>query len=89
MLVSILGSGDIQVNGYAEKLTTHISGSGNAALENLHGNTAKTLISGSGHIEIGSFATLDASISGSGSISYKGNPIVTKSITGSGSISKN
>lgn len=85
--ISLPGSGNINVNGAANKVDVTLNGSGNVDCSGLKAKSATAKINGSGNIQVYASSSLDASISGSGTIKYSGSPAsVTKSVSGSGNI---
>ena len=85
--LALPGSGVVNANGTATRLTTTIGGSGDEGLIGLSARNVRASISGSGTIMLTALDRLDAAISGSGSIVYLGNPaVVTKTVSGSGAV---
>jgi Putative auto-transporter adhesin, head GIN domain len=87
--LSINGSSQLRLDGSADKVKIHISGSGKIDADSLSAGEAKMHIEGSGSIECRVANLLDARIDGSGNIKYFGEPkTVRQSVNGSGSIEK-
>ena len=87
LVVDLSGSGNIAVDGVADRVTISLPGSGNIECKGLKAKSAKVTLMGSGTVTVYASETLDASVAGSGAIRYDGSPAqVTKSITGSGTI---
>jgi len=85
----VSGSGEITLNGIANKHELDISGSGKLKAYSLTTKISDINISGSGKAELTVTEQLIAKISGSGDVYYKGSPgTVNTSISGSGSIHK-
>jgi len=85
--VAIVGSGEIEAKGSADKLSASISGSGDLNLGGLKARDADATISGSGDIDLFVTGNLNAQVSGSGDIAYAGNPKnVNRSVSGSGDV---
>jgi hypothetical protein len=84
--LALIGSGNIEVNGATENVTSSILGSGNLNLPSLAANKADCNISGVGNIYINAIKELKVVISGKGKIEYSGNPVVNTTITGTGSV---
>lgn len=84
----ISGSGNLNISGKADKATVTISGSGNLTKKGLSVSDLKTVISGSGSVNLNAEGHINAVISGSGSVNYSGNANVEKRVSGSGSVRK-
>ncbi len=84
---SVLGSGEVDLEGATDSLTISIPGSGTVDAEGLRTSIASVSIDGSGSVIVDVSDELEASINGSGSIVYIGDPAVIESINGSGTIS--
>jgi hypothetical protein len=88
MEARITGSGDITLNGAADRLRAEITGSGDVRAGDLAAKDARVTVTGSGNATVLATEQLDASVAGSGDIRYSGNPSqVRKNVTGSGNIS--
>lgn len=83
---NISGSGDVDLEGKAERVDLSVAGSGGLDAVGLSAEEVSASISGSGFISCKADENLDASIAGSGSVIYSGDPEVKKSISGSGSV---
>lgn len=88
VIASSAGSGDIKLKGETKDLEVSMAGSGNFEGGELHTETTKVTIAGSGNADVHASVKLNAKIVGSGDVSYKGSPEVTSSIAGSGSVHK-
>jgi carbon monoxide dehydrogenase subunit G len=86
---SSAGSGNIRLAGETKDLEVSMAGSGDFEGADLHSETARVTIAGSGNADVHASVKLDAKIAGSGDVSYKGNPEVSSKIAGSGSVHKN
>ncbi len=87
LAVDLLGSGNIRVEGKAERVNISLPGSGNVFCDGLTARDAIVRLNGSGNVTVYADKSIDASLLGSGSIRYSGEPAqVSKSITGSGTI---
>ncbi len=87
LAVELPGSGNVRVEGKADRVNVSLAGSGNVFCDGLKASNAVVRLSGSGNVTVYADKSIDASILGSGSIRYSGEPAqVTKSITGSGTI---
>ena len=84
--IDISGSGDVTVDGTADRQTVTISGSGDYSARDLLSRNASAEISGSGNVTVNALDVLDAEISGSGNATYTGNPQVSQHISGSGEL---
>jgi hypothetical protein len=85
----VTGSGEIDLTGNVENLEATVTGSGEIDAEKLIAQSATTLVSGSGEIEVQAMNILEATIQGSGDINYIGTPkMINKKIVGSGEISQ-
>lgn len=82
----IRGSGDIKYNGSSAKHEIRISGSGDIEAFDLHTDTTKIDISGSGNCYVWAEEILDIYISGSGNVTYKGTPQLYVDLPGSGNV---
>lgn len=87
--VSILGAGDVEMDGFSgSTFALSISGSGNARFEDMHVTSLSVSVAGSGDILVsGSAENLDASLAGSGGLDAEAFPTnrVDISVLGSGS----
>lgn len=84
---AILGSGNFDVKGTAEKATLTITGSGDIDAYDFMTKSTEAQSTGSGNIQCHATESLDAQIMGSGDIRYTGNPPSVKSkALGSGEI---
>ena len=87
--LSINGSSQLRLDGSADKVKIHISGSGKIDADSLNTGEARMHIEGSGTIQCRVMNSLDARIDGSGTIKYHGEPkTIHQSVNGSGSIEK-
>lgn len=84
LLLSVKGSGDIDVEGTCHSLTASVSGSGDIDAEDLTAQNVVVSVSGSGDAVVRAKESVKASVSGSGSIKVKGKP-QHKQISESGS----
>jgi len=84
--VDIPGSGDVKINGSANKLSASISGSGGVDADGFEVSSCYVSISGSGNCGVNVSEELSVSISGSGNVKYTGSPSVKSNISGSGSV---
>jgi hypothetical protein len=82
----IRGSGDIKYRGSTTNHEIRISGSGDIEAFDLHTDTTKIDISGSGNCYVWAENILDIFISGSGSVTYKGTPQLYVDLPGSGGV---
>lgn len=85
---SIAGSGNVELGGKANTLTTEIAGSGDINAKQLTANELDVAISGSGSVTCDVVQTLKVSIAGSGDVYYSGQPAVESNVSGSGSVKK-
>lgn len=72
--IDITGSGDVDLEGKAERLDAEISGSGEVSAYRLVVKTARLRVSGSGDIRATVTQSVKARVSGSGKIKISGNP---------------
>jgi len=85
--IDISGSGEVDLEGRAERLDAEISGSGEVAAYRLAVKTARLQVSGSGGIRATVTQSLRARVSGSGKIKISGNPVERDTdVSGSGKI---
>jgi len=85
--IDITGSGDVDLDGKAERLEADISGSGEVAAYRLTVKTARLRVSGSGDIRATVTESVRARVSGSGKIKISGNPAERDTdVSGSGKI---
>lgn len=85
--IDITGSGDVDLEGNAERLDAEISGSGEVAAYRLNVKTARLRVSGSGDIRATVTQSVKARVSGSGKIKISGNPADRDTdVSGSGKI---
>ncbi len=85
----IIGAGNLKLRGKCNNKTDiSIAGSGRFEGFNLETKKCKSVIAGSGNIELYSTETLDIEILGSGNVYYKGNPQLKLDIAGSGNVEK-
>ncbi len=82
------GSGDIIVNGSANKQEVAVNGSGNFKGLGIRSNSAKVKLSGSGKVEVSAINKLVVALTGSGEVVYSGNPKVKTEVVGSGKVTK-
>lgn len=89
-IVTINGSGDINVSESFSCLSAEvdISGSGKAELSNLQSVRSDVTISGSGDTYVHAEEELNVKINGSGTVYYKGSPRVKSDINGSGQVKR-
>ncbi|TVZ40466.1 putative autotransporter adhesin-like protein [Alteromonadaceae bacterium 2753L.S.0a.02] len=83
---SIYGSGKITASGKTQAAEFEIFGSGKINAEELHAQSAKVNIAGSGETLCGEVETLQSQIAGSGTVSYLGNPALESTVYGSGAV---
>ena len=74
---TIGGSGNIELEGYADNTKLSIEGSGNIKSFRLYQNDCNAYISGSGSIYVFVYDYLDVNIPGSGIVFYRGRPAIT------------
>ena len=90
MILSVNGSGDIDVNGKVRKLQLDVVGSGDISVNNMVSENCSASVVGSGDVKFYncSLRTLQLKVVGSGDITGECNSIgnVSKSIIGSGDI---
>lgn len=87
LVLNVMGSGDVAVQGAAKSVQTGISGSGDADLSNLAVEGADVRISGSGSATVGPRRWAKLDISGSGDITLTSRPPQLEShVSGSGDI---
>ena len=72
------GSGDITLNGAAERLVVEVDGSGDAELAGLSARDARVVATGSGDVDVRADERLDVSLDGSGDVRYHGDPALTR-----------
>ena len=85
--LEISGSGDVELEGAADRLEAEISGSGEVSAFGLSVKTAKLRVSGSGDIRATVTDSVRARVSGSGKIKIAGNPTEKDTdVSGSGKI---
>ena len=85
--IDITGSGDVDLEGKAERLEAEISGSGEVSAYKLTAKTARLRVSGSGDIRATVTQSVRARVSGSGKIKISGNPAERDTdVSGSGKI---
>ncbi|HPQ97976.1 MAG TPA: head GIN domain-containing protein [Saprospiraceae bacterium] len=84
--LQIDASGDVYLEGYADRQRAILYGSGNYHGYLLSTDNSTVGIHGSGNAEVYAFHQLDAVIRGSGNIYYQGFPYVYYDITGSGDL---
>ena len=84
----INGSGSIDPEGTATKLSVQINGSGDFDGEGLVATTGQVRVAGSGSAVVNVTDNLNVVINGSGDVEYIGDPTLTQSIPGSGDISQ-
>lgn len=82
----IIGSGDMQFSGYADRADYVLSGSGSIRSYDLPVNECYTKTSGSGDMYVNVSNYLDVNISGSGNVYYIGTPMLNVKISGSGKV---
>lgn len=82
----IRGSGNLILNGSANKHSMEILGSGDIKASDLPCNTSEVNVSGSGDVFVYAIQNLDVKINGSGTVHYKGKPSVNSSVNGSGKV---
>lgn len=83
---NIMGSGKIELRGYADYHDILITGSGDVEAYEMETNTTKIKIEGSGNCQVYVNDLLDVNIIGSGNVYYKGNPELDVIISGSGKV---
>ena len=86
--IVIGGSGDMTLNGAAERSEVLLAGSGSYRADGLQSKDVKIQIMGSGDAVLAASEKLDATLVGSGSVEYVGNPVVSTQTIGSGSVKK-
>jgi hypothetical protein len=84
----IEGSGEIRINGSAQRSDLKVIGSGRQRAGEFNTDVCIAYISGSGIIDADVSNSLDVTIIGSGIVNYFGNPVITSHISGSGKIVK-
>ena len=85
--VTVVGSGDVTVEGTSESLRLTLGGSADVAAGNLHTKSATASLTGSTDARVHVSEDLDATVSGSSELIYTGDPAqITKGTTGSGAI---
>lgn len=84
LMIEILGSGDVTVQGEVNSLQIHLMGSGEVLAKELLARTASVKILGSGDAFVTVADQLKIQIMGSGDVHYSGTAQVKKSILGSG-----
>jgi Putative auto-transporter adhesin, head GIN domain len=82
------GSGDVDLEGDAERLTLDMDGSGDADLAELDARSARVAVGGSGDARVNAGERLDVAIDGSGDVRYRGDAAVSKRLDGSGELSR-
>lgn len=83
--VVISGAGSLQATGFAESLSTRISGAGDADMRHLYCRRADVRISGAGDASVYAAESISANVSGAGEIACYGNPLqVQQSVSGAG-----
>jgi hypothetical protein len=84
---SIIGAGNIYLNGAGDYLKCEIDGAGKIDAENYHSKKCKAVVSGAGSCIVYAYKELDAAVNGVGTIYYYGNPsYVISQISGLGQI---
>ena len=86
--INVNGSGKVNLQGQAKKLSVNIAGSGDIRSEEFAADDVSVNIQGSGSLVGQANKTLNVEIAGSGSVDYTGDATVTKRILGSGSVRK-
>lgn len=82
----IYGSGNLKLEGKAEKHKIDIRGSGDVLSKDLETDICNIRIMGSGNSYVKVNRVLDVNVSGSGDVYFSGSPSVSKTIRGSGKI---
>lgn len=85
---SVAGSGNIQLNGKADRAEFSVAGGGDIEGYSCEVRKAECSVAGGGNIQVYATDQLDASIAAGGKIRYKGDPTVSKSTVSGGSIKK-
>lgn len=85
--LSIAGSGDIEVTGFADSLKINISGSGDVDARDLIAQNAEISVAGSGDVVAWVEQSAKVAVAGSGDVKISGNPPHrTENVAGSGSV---
>lgn len=84
--IAISGSGNVDADGAAKRISVDLSGSGNVDLRMLEAQAADVEIDGSGDVGIGASKSLAVRINGSGNVRYRGKPTVSQAVNGSGNV---
>jgi hypothetical protein len=88
VLSKINGSGNINLNGAAQRHKLEINGSGNMEAQNFPTGNVSITVNGSGDCKVTATTALSIKIRGSGSVYYSGSPDISSDIKGSGSLEK-
>lgn len=88
LIVSVSGSGNVELAGKAHSMEADVSGSGEVDAHSLTSDTVNTSVSGSGNVTADVVTQLTANVSGSGEVEYTGSPTVNSSVSGSGSVQR-
>ncbi len=87
ILISIQGSGDMEISGAVENLQASVMGSGSIDADDLTAQHGDITLMGSGDIRALCTQSVSAMCTGSGSIKVRGNPVKrSESVSGSGRI---
>lgn len=85
---SVAGSGEITLNGKAERGNYSVAGGGDIYGYKCELKKAECNVAGGGNIQVYATERLEANIAAGGKISYKGDPQVTQNTIAGGSITK-
>jgi len=83
---SIVGSGNLDLQGSADTLEVIIIGQGNANAFDMISDRCLVNITGQGNVEVTANNLLDVLINGQGNVFYKGMPTITSEINGQGEV---
>ena len=86
--LNIGGSGNIKMQGSAQKIEANIGGSGDIELFKMIAQKGEVNIGGSGNCDVNIEKSLEVNVAGSGDVRVKGNPSIEKNIVGSGDVTK-
>jgi hypothetical protein len=89
LTLGISGSGEIEANGRADRVSVDVSGSGDLDLRDLTVTDADVEISGSGEVAVGPTGKANVRISGSGDVDLTRRPAsVSTNVSGSGDVNE-
>lgn len=86
LVLSVAGSGDLQVAGRADRLSVSIAGSGNVDADRLRADEGTVSITGSGNAAVAVRQALTVAIVGSGDVVQGGEAVPKVTVTGSGRV---